>query len=267
MRNVWIYFAGVMGLGIIGWLIDGKPMRPEDTGLGILIWLLGPMIVSFLIRWRSGEGWKSFGWQPRLKGNGWWYLISFLVYPVIVMIILGLGQVVGTINCPPIRPTPGQVIPIFLSMLIPQLIQNVFEESGVRGYLTPQLLESGMSPAKAHVITGLIWGFWHLPFFAVITTYTTESLLTVIPRFLVGIVAVSFIFGEIRRRTNSVWPSIVTQTIGGATVGTFLALDIQVSQLKAVFFPTTDGLLFILLSAILGYFLLTWKPRMKESSE
>ena len=38
----------------------------------------------------------------------------------------------------------------------------------------------------AHLLVGLIWGAWHLPYLRVITPYTMENLATLVPRFLLN---------------------------------------------------------------------------------
>jgi len=42
----------------------------------------------------------SLGFNPRLSGNGGWYALSALSYPVAIAVILGLGLLLGfsTIN-------------------------------------------------------------------------------------------------------------------------------------------------------------------------
>lgn len=256
MRNSIIFIVAMIAFGWIGWLIDGMPTTATETGLGMLLWILSPLIVSFLLRGFAKDGWSSLGWRPAFKGNGFVYTVSILFYPVALMVVLGLGQLFGAVNCPPVKPTPDQAIMLFLPMIIPQLIINVFEESGFRGYLTPKFLDRGMGRLTAHLAVGLVWGLWHLPYLRVILPYSGEGLITLVPRFLLGTMAVSIVYGELRRQGGSLWPAIVMQTVGGATIGTVLALKISVPKAAWLFMPMTEGGVMILFAAAVGFWLL-----------
>ena len=105
-----------------------------------------------------------------------------------------------------------------------------------------------------HVLVGLIWGIWHLPYLRAITPYTTESLATLIPRFLAGTIAASIVYGEIRILTKSVWPSILMQTAGGTFIGTVVLKDFieAKSRMEFLFDPVLEGGLNIILFTLIG---------------
>lgn len=100
----------------------------------------------------------------------------------------------------------------------------------------------------------MIWGIWHLPYLRAITPYTTESLATLIPRFLAGTIAASIVYGEIRILTKSVWPSVLMQTAGGIFIGTVVLKDFieATSRMEFLFDPVLEGGLNIILFTLIG---------------
>jgi hypothetical protein len=106
----------------------------------------------------------------------------------------------------------------------------------------------------AHLLVGLIWGVWHLPYLRVITPYTMENLATLVPRFLLGMLAVSIVYGEIRILTDSVWLAVLMQTVGGISIGALVLNDfIQVaSGTEFLFAPVLARGLIIVLFTLIG---------------
>ncbi len=112
----------------------------------------------------------------------------------------------------------------------------------------------GLNVFVAHVVVGLIWGVWHFPYLSVIMPYPTESMATLIPRFLAGAIAASIVYGEIRIATDSVWPAWLMHTVGAAFVGPLILQDfIQVaSGTEFVVAPVVEGGLMIVLLTLIG---------------
>ena len=107
-------------------------------------------------------------------------------------------------------------------LLAGTIMKNLLEEFAFRGYLAPKVYALKLNRLLSHCIVGLVWGAWHIPFLAYVFSYLNESAVTLIPRLLLGTITASIVYGEIRLRTNSVWPAFLMHTIGGAFIGTFL---------------------------------------------
>ena len=89
-----------------------------------------------------------------------------------------------------------------LAAAVPSFIKNIFEEFTWRGYLTPQMDKMGMSRFKNHLIVGVIWALWHLPFIdLMIRSYSQLSLWVAFPLMFTGIIITAFVYGEIRIRS------------------------------------------------------------------
>lgn len=91
VRNLAIFTFLVITLGWIGRWLDYLGGSTPSQGIGMLIWIIAPLGVSFLLRAFAGDGWKDLGIRPAIKGNILWYIISILVYPVSVGLIIIVG--------------------------------------------------------------------------------------------------------------------------------------------------------------------------------
>jgi len=254
-RNLVIFTFLILTLPWLGRWLDSMMGSAPGEGIGTLIWIISPLGVSFLLRAFAGDGWADLGIRPNIKGNIIWYLVSILVYPACATLVLVIGLVSGVVSFTGSSPGGvGLFVQAFALLLIPQFAQNIFEEAGFRGYLAPKMYTLALNTFLAHLLVGLIWGAWHLPYFAFVTSYATENLATLIPRFLVGTMAASIVYGEIRILTDSVWPAVLMQTVGGAFIGALVLNDlVQVaSGTEPLFAPNLEGGLIIVLFTLIG---------------
>ena len=252
VRNLAIFTFLVIALGWLGRWLDSLVGSTASQGLGMAIWIISPLAVSFLLRAYAGDGWKDLGIRPAIRGNVLWYAISLLVYPVCVTLILVIGLALGAVSFPGFSLT--LFVQAFAIILVPQAIKNIFEEFAWRGYLAPKMYKLGLNVFVAHVLVGLIWGAWHLTYLRAITPYSTESLATPISRFLVGATATSIVYGEIRIATDSVWPAWLMHTVGAAFVGALMlhGLFRISSGMEFLVAPVVEGGLMIVLLTLVG---------------
>ena len=259
-RNLVIYTVLVLGLAALAHLIDPLTAPPDavpgTAGLGQLIWIISPAAVMLLLRLVGGDGWKDFGLRPNFRGNGFWWLISILVFPVVLFLTVAIGVIFGGMEL------DVNVLPRFSSMLIaaliPSLIKNLFEESGWRGYLAPKVYSLKMNIWLSHAIVGIVWGAWHIPFVFVFWPYLRPNMLVYfIPLLLLGTISQSVVYGEVRLATGSVLPALVMHTIGNALGNTLLLSGlIQLgSRVELWFSPGAEGVVSIALMFTAGYWL------------
>jgi len=149
----------------VSWLV-WVPMAFTQIDLPIYkLGTFGPTIVALILTSLIGgrAGIKQILrrlliWRVRAR----WYLFSFLITAVGVLIAIGLHVWLG--GAVPNFNDPAQlylVIPAFLYVLF---ISVVGEELGWRGYALPRL-QARYSALEASLILGLVWGVWHLPLF------------------------------------------------------------------------------------------------------
>jgi membrane protease YdiL (CAAX protease family) len=259
-RNLVIFTVLVLGLAALAGAIEPLTVppgaEPGTPGLGQLLWIIAPLGVVLLLRIFGGDGWADFGLRPNFKGNGFWWLVSGLVFPVVITISVLLGALLGglTLN---VNMFAG-VVGALLTGLIWALIKNMFEEFAWRGYLAPKLYSLNMNIWLSHAIVGMIWGAWHLPFVYVFWPYLTPDMLWYfVPLLLVGTISQSVVYGEIRLATASVLPAWAMHTIGN-TIGNALLLSgfVQFNPgWELLVSPGAESVVSIILMFAIGYWL------------
>ena len=259
-RNLFIFTIFVLGIAVLARFIEPFTVppgaEPGASGLGQLLWLIAPFLIMLLLRIFGGDGWSDLGLRPNFKGNGFWWLISILIFPVVIILTILLGVLLGGLGL------DVNMFTVFAAALLPgfisALFKNIFEEFTWRGYLAPKVYSLNMNIWLSHVIVGLIWGAWHLPFVFVFWQYLTPKMLWYfVPLLLIGTISQSVVYGEIRLATNSVWPAWIMHTIGN-TLGNALLLSgfIQLVSGREVWFtPGAEGAVSTILFFVIGYWL------------
>jgi membrane protease YdiL (CAAX protease family) len=253
LRNILIFALVTVSIGWIGAWINTQIESPSpQQSLGLLIWIFVPMLTGFLLRGFGGDGWADFGFRFNFRGNGSWYALSILLYPLGILITLGLGVVLGFVSFGrSLADLPG----IFIVGLLGALIKNIGEEYAWRGYLTPRFKALGVSDLKNHILTALIWGAWHIPYWifflgsAIIDQYSNLGMMWFIVIGIIGIFPTALVLGELRLKTGSVLPAYLAHNITNA-LSAQLILEGFVKfkpGAQLIFSPNVDGLVMLAL--------------------
>jgi uncharacterized protein len=234
-----------------------------------LMWV--PALASVITRLVLREGFRdvSFrvGGRPGARAIG----LAFVAPVIVGLVAYGIAWMTGLAQfIPPVggwftgmEPAPLRFgISVIVSMLVGGIVGIVTaagEEIGWRGYMVTRLVQAGV-PAPL-VISGLIWGLWHVP--AILTgQYGTGPypLLSAL-LFLLFAVGMSAFWGTLRLRTGSVWSAVfghaawnavIEGPFTGYTAGTHKALWVGES-----------GILVVLTVCALGY--VAWKRLPTET--
>ena len=149
--------------------------------------------------------------------------------PMVTALVLITGSGLGLITFPNLSlNTLGLLLQAFALGLVPMFFKNILEEFPWRGYLTPKIHSLRLNDFVGHLIVGLIWGAWHIPYYlffldrAELQSYTTLDLAAFIPIAIVAMVSWAIVFGEIRLLTNSVWPAVLMHMVEDAFVNPLL---------------------------------------------
>lgn len=259
-RNLIIFTLFVLGIAVLASIIEPFTVppgsEPGTVGLGQLVWLIAPFVIMLLLRIFGGDGWSDFGLRSNFKGNGFWWLISILVFPVVIALAVLLGVLLGGLEL------DTNMSSVFAAALLPgfisALFKNIFEEFTWRGYLAPKVYSLKMNIWLSHGIVGLVWGAWHLPFVFAFWHYLAPNMLWYfVPLLLIGTISQSVVYGEIRLATDSAWPAWIMHTIGN-TLGNALLLSgfIQLVSGREIWFtPGAEGVVSIILFFAIGYWL------------
>jgi membrane protease YdiL (CAAX protease family) len=215
MRNIISFAILVNGLAWLGPVLGGDPTNP---GLGFLVWGTAPIVSALVMKLLLRDD-VSLGFRPAFRGNGRWYALSILAYPITIAVVLAVGLLLGASTISKFT------VPAFVTAMVPlavtYFIFAVFEEVGWRGYLTPRVRSLNDGPL-GYVLIGVIWASWHFPYFHELWAHTSEGLVTLLPRFVLGAIAFAVAYGEIRVRTGSAWPAVLMHWMGNTFANTLL---------------------------------------------
>lgn len=260
IRNLGIFVVFVLASGWLGRGLDVGMGNPSVESLGMLLWIITPLVLTLLLRTFAGDGWNDFGIRPNIKENWVWYGVALLVFPVMTALVLVIGGGLGFITFPGFSPSAlGLLLQAFALGLLPQFIKNIFEEAPWRGYLAPKVYSLGLNDFVGHAIVGLVWGAWHIPYYlffldrAVLADFTTLDLAVYIPLAIGVMVSWSIVYGEIRLLTNSFWPAVLMHMVEDAfLIQLFIGKHIQITPGTDWLVSPMNGLLMSALFIALG---------------
>ena len=276
VRNIIIVALFTTCGGWLGiWLntVTGSTEPPQQS-LGALIWLMSPALAGLFLRAFGGDGWKDSGFGLNLR-NGWkWYLAAIFIYPLIALLMFGLGLATKSISADGF--TIQGFMPYITSvifMLGASLMKNIFEEFAWRGYLTPRLDAAKIHPILNHLIVGLLWWSWHLPYYyyfldrAQLTSFLGNTSLSIfILLAFISTIPTAILFGELRLLGKSTWITfILHEIINAVSMPLILNGFIKTNGLLGtIFSPTNDGIITSLLFGAAGLVLYQYQSRNRN---
>jgi membrane protease YdiL (CAAX protease family) len=274
LRNIAIMALFTIAGGWLGiWLnhVTGNTQPPMQS-LGALVWLVSPALSGILLRLIGGDGWKDSGFGLHLRSGGWkWYLLAIATYPVLAILTGTIAVVIGAIN---ISGFAQQGINSFLvacgTMLVGSLAKNIFEEFAWRGYLTPRFDAAKVHPLVNHILVGVLWWSWHIPYYyyyldrAILSSFTSNGLPIFLFLGFLSLIPTAIFFGELRLASKSVWPVFILHNIINALsmpliIDGFIKLN---DPLGSIFTPTNEGIFISLLFGVAG--LIMYRERMRK---
>jgi membrane protease YdiL (CAAX protease family) len=267
VRNLIIFAIVTVTCGWLGvWLNTQVESPSPQESLGLLIWITAPLLTSLLLRRFGGDGWSDFGLRLNLKGNWGWYALAVLICPMTIAITLGLSALFGASSH---ERSFFELLPIFLVGIAASLIKNIGEEFAWRGYLTPRLKALGLGDFPNHMLTALIWGAWHIPYWIfflgndIIKSYTDIGMTWFILLGIIGIFPTALVLGELRLKTDSVWAPYIAHNITNALSAQLIIEGFVKFKPGAelIFSPNTDGLVMVILFWVAGLWMLKRKTQ------
>lgn len=224
--NLAVFSVVTIAAGWPGHWLDNMAGMPVSEGPGKLLWIVLPVLTGLLLRGSGGDGWLSSGLRLAFAGNVRWYVVALLCSPVCTLVSVLAGYASGVMECT-VSATSALIRLVALALL-PSFIKNLFEEFAWRGYLTPGFAAAGFKDWVNHLLTGLVWALWHVPYYLFFLDRTSFAAIAKhgLPVFfammVAGVVSLAFVYGELRLVTGSVWPGVVLHTVSNALTGTML---------------------------------------------
>ena len=147
---------------------------------------------------------------------------------------------------------------------IPLVISTFFlggplqEEFGWRGFVLDRL-QKKYSALKSSLIVGIIWGFWHLPFFFLTGAYQYEEPFY---SFLTSVMLVSVLFSWLYNNTNgSVLVAMILHTSFNVS---YWIIPINYTVMGPIYYRIMLGIIFIVLLFVYGPKHLTREEKRKQ---
>lgn len=236
--------------------------------------MFAPALCNILTRLITKEGFSNMYLRPHFKGHMKTYLLVFFG-PTVLLFLSGAVYflIFPSAFDPELTALKGmvasggnqglnastllivQVLTVVIVGPIVNIIPTMGEELGWRGYLLPKL-RMFLSDRAALVITGAIWGFWHLPVIVMGHNYGTGywgypwlGILSMI----VFCVVLGIIEGYISIKLQSAIPAAMIHSTVNA--GAALPIYLLKGSYNALLGPAITGLVgglpFVVLAVIL----------------
>lgn len=263
-RLLILFIIITLASGILGYLLDQVLTdQPEGNSLGMGLWLVLPFFTGIVFRIINGDI-REIGIGFPLIHQFRYFMIAILTFPVVTFICILLAGITGTLIVH--DNIPAGIGMIFLTSFIANCVKNVFEEFAWRGFLTPYLEKTGMNDWLLYLISGLIWGMWHVMYYLYFLddSFIESSRIEMIFSGTLIMIMWSVLFAELRRITKSVWPCVILHSMEDAAP-TLLFVTINLFSLSGAadyLFHPVNGVVANLLILILGLYLR--KLRLKK---
>jgi membrane protease YdiL (CAAX protease family) len=181
-----------------------------------LMWAPGvAAIVTQLVTTRSIAG---LGWR---LGKPRYLLVSFLIPPVICIVVYGLLWGVGIIPftgtelTATVEQATGLRVSLPLAILMTvvvifplSLFAALGEEIGWRGLLMPEL-DKRYRFTIAAILTGVVWVVYHYPVLFFADYHSDAPIWFAATMFTISVMSVSFVLGWLRLKSGSLWTAAI----------------------------------------------------------
>lgn len=216
-RKIGLYLALTALFSLPGYYVAAYPgnLTPR-TSAAVMMW--APGLAGLAVRlWTEGTV-AGIGWRPNRPV---WLLIAlalplgYALPPYLLAWASGLATFaperwVAALPYGIVAGSAASALTLILTVgLFDKFSRALGEEIGWRGLLVPELLKITSLRTTA-LVSGLIWGAWHVPAMVTGDYHATGTPLSFqIACFVVGIVAESFLYAWLTYRSASVWPAVL----------------------------------------------------------
>ena len=233
-QPVLVFYVLAFSITWLGWL----PQTAHSHGLialdSPLLWSLlyalggvGPVLAAVIVM-RVLRGPQAYGelFSPLLRWRvgAIWYIVALFGNVSLWLIVMGITGKLST--------ALEQVGPLLalLPLFLTNLLANVSEEVGWRGFVLPKL-QTRYGALIASLIIGVLWMLWHLPLLlikgSIMSTYP------LIP-YLIDTIALSVLYTWIYNSTRGSLLIVTLLHAAGNTVGAWVAPRAVITVLLAV---------------------------------
>jgi membrane protease YdiL (CAAX protease family) len=220
-----------------------------QLAIAALMWM--PAVAALVTTFIHQRNIRGLGWAPgKVKYLALGYLLP-IVYASIaysIVWVTGLGAYDGTAAAE--SGLAGFVANALTLGVLQAALLALGEEIGWRGLLVPQMARL-TSFNRTALITGLIWGLWHVPLILFGDYNAGTPWWYALLCFTVLIVGMNFAFTWLRLASGSIWPTVVMHASHNLIIqGVFDKLTANTGN--TLFFTTEFGAMLALLGVIVA---------------
>ncbi len=226
--------------------------KNQNMASMLIMWT--PGLAALLVSLFTKRSLKLIGWKFSLKwiSIGWLFPVVYATVAYSAIWILGLGDVPSPTFLERARLTLGIdsdsdtliIVSAFFYITIINVIPSAFmalgEEIGWRGFLVPELSE-WVGLKKAGLISGIIWGTWHLPGI-LFGNYgqTGTPLWFRLACFSILVISTGVLLAWLRMKSGSIWPVVIFHATHNGVIQMFFN-RITVDTGKTAYFTGEFG--------------------------
>ena len=253
-----------------------SPKEVQAIAASLLALVMFFPTIGVLLTRLITKDWTDCKLRLNLKGNAAPYLIGW--FGPLVLTIIGVAIYFAVypqqFTTATFMEKPWGVLLVLVAPLM-NLVNCFGEEWGWRGFLFPKMRE-GRSFVRTAILVGIIWGLWHAPVIAyghnygkVVGTDPWGDIVLAIIGMCVFCIILTFLFGYISEKADSVWPAVLAHgsVNGGAGLGLLFLTSPEAAN--AFIGPTPVGIIgaipFILVAFWIAVVVTKWE-KVKGSS-
>lgn len=259
-RGLFLFFALVIPFSaLFEWLLITRGF------IWVIPLMWTPAVVSIVTRLVLHEGFGDVSFRLG-RGSGKALLYAWLFPVGVGLVAYGIAWLTGLVQFVPSTHFFGYTftnvtgfiisLAVFLTAgTIESALLAAGEEIGWRGYMLTRLIDAG-TPAPI-LVSGLIWGAWHLPLIWWGGYVAGTSPLVATLLFMIGAPCLAYVLSYLRLDTGSIWPAILLHSSWNALIqGPF---DQATKGAGAALWTGEGGILTVAVLLVIA-FLITRRP-------
>lgn len=266
----WIvtFTALILVFGIFGRVLAGPDATLFNSGIGQLVSLVAPLAIAGAFTVVEGRP-THWGLAPRFRQSWHWYLLATILFPVLTVLIVGFGHIQGSLFLQ-LEQGLGKFMVVTAVAIPMAFVKNIIEELTWRGYLYERLVDANVGRLYNHLIVGVVWALWHLPFLDILVeTYSDVPVQIYGPLFIIALVVSSIVCGEIRQRSKTVWTIVILHTMANAAAAGFIFGGVVALERSKLWIasPVPDNLAYIAVLSITAIALYKLPVQRRENKQ
>ena len=240
----------ILSIIFYGLIIQAGGVEENAATINVILLMWSPGLAGLITTFVFQRNLRGMGWglgKPKYLAIGWLLPVLYTGIIYSAVWLFGLGQA-------NFAALDGNLMAEFLKALtvgvLGAALLAVGEEIGWRGLFVPQLAK--INPfARTAVISGVIWGIWHLPLLFWGGYASDAPTWWAALCFMVAITGLSFAFAWLRLASGSIWPAVLMHSAHNYFFQSFFD-KITPATGNTAYFTTEFGLGLAIMGVIIG---------------